>query len=142
MKNILLISVLSLVLLGCNEKKIIELENRIIGLESEIIEKDSIIKNFQENDEIRRRLRELEENKIKQHSNSEIIRIVREDREFNCPESLIKDFKVRYVNENIYNVSLKIKVGKQWDWSSNIYTITFYENNQYILKLKKGTFCK
>lgn len=138
--------ILLLILISCNQEKIKSLEAEISRLNREIIQKDSML--LAKDDELHRLdgillEQEMRRTYIKQYTNSEIIRLVKEDREFNYPEGKRRNFIVRMIDKNRYEVRFDMMSTDctYGDWEIQIFTIVFLPGHKYSLSHKSGPLC-
>ncbi|MDY0142431.1 MAG: hypothetical protein RBR97_11120 [Bacteroidales bacterium] len=150
MRKIIPIIILAMTISSCNQEKIYKLELQISQLEKELIEKtETIVKQEKEILSLREELEVMnkkinERNRIKQYSDYEIIDIVKKDREYYCPNAKRKNFVVRKIDTNIYDVRfdyMSTDPNVYQEWIPTVYRIQFFPNNKYTLKLQKGAIC-
>ena len=133
MKNLLLFS-LGLILFGCNQERIIELEN-------EINEKDSLI--F----ELEQRVSQLEQYEpdlsIRNLSDEEVINLLKQYVDFTCPEFKFKEVQVRRSGDTQYVLSfLATNTSYAGNlWKRTIYSITFVSGDSFNVIFQKGLYC-
>jgi len=150
MRKIIPIIILAITISSCNQEKIDKLELHVSQLEEELIEKtETIVKQEKEILSLRNELEVMnkiinERNRIKQYSDYEIIDIVKKDREYYCPNAKRKNFVVRKIDTNIYDVRfdyMSTDPNVYQRWIPTVYRIQFFPNNKYTLKLQKGAVC-
>ncbi|WP_196888772.1 hypothetical protein [Aureivirga sp. CE67] len=149
-KNKILLICFTILISSCNQEKINNLQEKISELENNLTKKDSIINS--QNIELNSLVNELQKkdeilkkrNQIKKYSDIEIIEIVKRDREYYCPNAKRKNFVVRKINSNIYDVRFNFMTTESFtfkEWIPTVYRIQFLPNNKYTIKLQKGTLC-
>jgi len=128
---------LVLILSSCNQEKINTLETEIIELKTKIEFKNATIKRQKE---------ELDKNKIiKKYSESEIIQIFKKDRNYYCPNAKRKDFKLRQVDANIFDIRFlrmttdKYRIPKIWEIT--VYRLELLPGDKYNLRWRQGPMC-
>lgn len=67
---------------------------------------------------------------------------MKNDREYYCPDAKRKNFVIKKITNNIYDVRFHLKLsGRFREFSPTTYRIEFFPNDKYKLDLYKGTLC-
>lgn len=126
--------VILFILTSCNQNKIDQLEKRVNYLEQELELKKSIINNLE--------TERKKNNEIKKYSNNEIIEIVKEHLNYYCPQADRKNYVVRQINSNTYDIRFyEIDANKRNQfrrWEVAVYRLEVLPRGEYILKWRQG----
>jgi hypothetical protein len=151
MKKLSIFFVLVIILSGCNKKELEKLQNQVNSLEAELNVKVSIIDEksdkinelYNEISELQEQLNKLQQKKmfVRQYTDKEIIQLIKKEREFECPHLDRKDWVVRKLRENYYEVRYMHKNPKypHSDYRPSIYSIEFLPENKYKTYLVSGS---
>ena len=137
-----------LTLTSCNQDKLSSLENELKEKKNEIKELNTEIDNLKgELLSVNEQLSVInsKKNKIRDYTNEEIIQIIKSERNFKCPKTLIKDFVVRKTNSNKYEVRFYQYMdrfgSKKHYWDKIIVMIQVFPGDKYTYNVIQGTIC-
>jgi FtsZ-binding cell division protein ZapB len=140
MRKIIILIILSITISSCNQEKNDELELVVFQLEEELKEKIITIDNQKKKIKSLRDELEVKNEAIKQYSDSEIIEIVKKEREYYSPNVKRNNFVIRKINTNIYDVRFDListgSYGRE-ESKPTVYRIQFLTNDKYTLKQQK-----